>query len=146
MAVIALHDGSLAQVSDEDLEAVLAHKWYLKDGYPSTRLTRSKHTTLHSFLMGPAPAGMVVDHVNRDRLDNRRENLRFVTRSQNCLNFTKRKAQATSKHRGVCWDKGKEKWRAQLMVDGKRVFCGMFDDEDEAGRAVELKRAEYLPS
>lgn len=80
--------------------------------------------------------GHVVDHINGDSLDNRRQNLRVVTNAENQRNRRPR-TYGTSQYRGVYWNKAQAKWVARAMVDYRFVSLGSFDDEDKAGLAVE---------
>lgn len=72
-----------------------------------------------------------VDHKNRNTLDNRRENLRFCTKSQNAMNSKKRVGN-TSGHKGVSWEKNRQKWKAYLNLQGKQIHLGYFDSKQEA--------------
>ena len=96
-----------AQVSQESWSEVSKYKWSpervkLKGGdryYATTRLKTQKGTSskrMHSFLMGHCPAGLVIDHMNGDRLDNRLENLRFATPGQNGQNRCKKQNASSS--------------------------------------------------
>jgi hypothetical protein len=82
-----------------------------------------------------APAGTIVDHKNRNGLDNRKANLHFVSRRENALNCTKRGRTGASKYRGVCRDKKRGKWRAYIHEVLKPKHLGYFDSEEEAARA-----------
>jgi hypothetical protein len=77
-----------------------------------------------------------VDHINGDKFDNRIENLREATRSQNCAN---RPALATSKSgvKGVCWDARKRRWIAQIRVDGVSRIIGHFESQSAAKAAYD---------
>lgn len=80
-----------------------------------------------------APAGMVVDHINGNTLDNRRSNLRVVTHKQNL----RHRARGANRNnavgvRGVSWDKERKKFLAGIRVDGKRLNLGRFDSLDAA--------------
>jgi len=79
---------------------------------------------LHRLIMN-APSDLEVDHKNRDGLDNRRDNLRLATTSQNQQNCTRRPTN-TSGFKGVCWHKEKKKWHARIMVNGKSHNLGYF--------------------
>lgn len=99
--------------------------------------TRSK-TSLHRDILGEACKNMLVDHINKNPLDNRRCNLRVVTVSQNAMNQAKQKNRS-SKYKGVNLDKEKQhhakKWRAQIKKEGKRIHLGRFLTEKEAAEA-----------
>jgi hypothetical protein len=75
-----------------------------------------------------------IDHINGDRSDNRIANLRESTRSGNTRN--RRKFGSTSRHKGVHLLK-RGKWQSQICCDGKRLFLGLYDDEDAAGAAYD---------
>jgi hypothetical protein len=100
---------------------------------------------LHRFLLGLEPRDPLQgDHMNRDRLDCRRENLRVVTKAQNMQNRPSVRG-ATSKYRGVWWSTDRGLWVAEVAVDGKRHYVGAFEQEDVAGVAASAFRAEHLP-
>jgi hypothetical protein len=86
-----------------------------------------------------APAGLEVDHINGDKLDNRRANLRLATIGQNRQNAARRKDN-TSGVKGVSWKRGENKWRARIVVDGKERHLGLFDRLEDAERAVRTGR------
>lgn len=91
----------------------------------------------HCILGKPVNRKLVIDHVNRNGLDNRRENLRIVSNRINLLNreFPNKK----SKYIGVSFDeKRKNKWRAAIFRDGKNKTLGRFATEEEAARAYIL--------
>ena len=75
-----------------------------------------------------------IDHINRDRLDNRMSNLRMATRSQNSMNKGRR-SDNKSGVTGVTWHKGSQKWRAVCHMNGKQIQVGMFDSIEEAAKA-----------
>lgn len=72
-----------------------------------------------------------VDHINLNGLDNRRENLRLATHSQNQANGSRYKNN-TSGYKGVRYHAHNKKWGARIQVDGKRIFLGLFDTPEEA--------------
>lgn len=91
------------------------------------------HRVIWVLFYGPIPEGFTVDHVNRKRGDNRIENLRLLTAAGQAKN---RETPASSRFKGVSWDKGTGKWRAYTHVDGKQKHLGLFLTELEAHQAV----------
>jgi len=81
----------------------------------------------------------LVDHKDRNKLNNNIENLRKLTKSENNKNAGKRKNGTTSKHKGVSWNKRQRKWEARLKLNGKHLFLGYFNNEDDAGQAYNDK-------
>jgi len=77
--------------------------------------------------------GLDTDHINGDGLDNRRENIRVSTKSQNQANRRNLQSNNTSGFKGVDFHRGK--WRAQIKVDGRKIDLGSFDTPDEASGA-----------
>ncbi len=118
-------------VDDEDYEVLTQYNWMCNSyGYAVRRFRsgegpRSGTCHLSRFIL-KCPKGMEVDHINGNPLDNRRCNLRIVTRAQNCMNKAAE---------GVGYRKDKKKWRARIKLDGKETFLGHYDTKEEA-RAV----------
>lgn len=84
------------------------------------------------------------DHINRDRLDNRRSNLRIATPAQNSQNISSQRG-ASSRFRGVSWDKARDKWAVYVKLGGLRRNLGRFADEEEAAAVASRWRAEHMP-
>ena len=75
--------------------------------------------------------GQVVDHINRDRTDNRRENLRAASQQSNNRN----RKNITGKYKGVSWSKHAKKFRATIRDKGKQIHLGYYQTEEEAAIA-----------
>lgn len=133
-----------AMIDDDDYEKINRFSWYAdKDGYASG----GYHYRMHRFVLD-APKGMEVDHINGNRLDNRKANLRICTRKQNGKNITVKKQNTTSKYKGVSLNSqqgGRYKyWVAAIKKDGKALCIGAFKTEKEAAKAYDKKAKEFF--
>jgi hypothetical protein len=137
---IPLTKGMVALVDDEDYYDLSKYRWYAnKTGWNTyyafrntPRQSGKQHLIrMHRVILNP-PSDMEVDHINGNGLDNRKENLRIVTRRQNSQN---RHQVKTSKYTGVCWDNDRQKWRAYIRIMGRNKHLGLFVDETLAARA-----------
>ena len=98
---------------------------------------------LHRFIMNCTDDdNVVVDHINGNPLDNRKSNLRICNVSQNAMN-QKTSTRNKSGHKGIFWDKSRNKWRATISINKKPVMVGRFDTLEEAIEARRQAEIEY---
>lgn len=141
MRKINLTKGMVALVDDVDFEWLNQWKWCMQSSGYACRFDYSegsnpgKMILMHRLLLKPSE-GLVVDHINRDKLDNRRDNLRIVSHSQNHLNSGLFKHN-TSGYKGVTWDKERGKWKAQIKWNGKNKNLGLFLLPEHASAAYQ---------
>ena len=134
----------------DDAVWVNQRTWRLhSNGYASRYETeggRAQAVFLHREILGlPRPYnGLEGDHINRDRLDNRRANLRIASRSENQQNRPSYTG-STSAYRGVHWKTSIGKWCARVAYNGRQLHVGYFNDESAAGRAPAEARARLMP-
>lgn len=170
MKEIPLTQGKVALVSDEDYERVSQHKWCArknKDSYTWYALRgfkvngKFKIQYMHRFILNMESVyekptlkrrflsllgfkhtslNIVVDHINRDGLDNRRENLRVVTALSNGLNRRNSVRSRDSDYRGVSFIKWLGGW---IVVSGKNRKVSFYRTEEEAANAYDLESRKF---
>lgn len=125
-------------VSLEDELLLRKHTWTVANVGGNMRVKTTlqgcKTLLIYRVIMEPEK-GMVVDHINGDTLDNRRENLRVCTQGENLRNRTKLSSQNTSGVNGVCWVKKSKKYMAQIRFQYQNIYLGLFDTIEEAAEA-----------
>lgn len=124
MKVILLSNGESTLVSDEDWLWLCPYNWYSRSGYATASIS-GKHMDMHLMIAERMnlDCSNDIDHEDRDRLNNQRLNLRPATRSQNQGN-TDLRSSNTSGHKGVTYDKKRQKWVAQITINGKNKGLG----------------------
>jgi hypothetical protein len=115
-----------------DYEKINVHKWHVdkNDGYVSATINE-ENILMHRFLLNLEDEKTYVDHKNRKRYDNRRNNLRIANHQKNIFN---QKIKTTNKSgvTGVNWHKKYSKWRAYICIDGRSIDLGCFIDFEKA--------------
>lgn len=135
-----------ALVDDDDFEELAAYRWCYRPSksgrvvWAARRVKVEEGTRIqymHTLITGWSP----VDHVNRNGLDNRRQNLRPASHGENKANTAKNRTFAkkpcSSIYKGVTWDKEKGKWRAQIVAKKRLHRLGLFVDEIDAAEAYD---------
>jgi HNH endonuclease/AP2 domain len=144
---IALNDGHIALVDDEDFELVAKRKWRYQGtaerGFyvVCTRwgAGHGPNVLMHRVILGLLDRRYpLVDHENGNTLDNRRSNLRIATHGQNQAN-RRRNKNNRSGFRGVCWNKQARKWQAGVRHLGRSQYLGLFESAEEAARAYDAR-------
>ena len=138
----------MIQISPQDKHLLKKFTWYINaNGYvEATKTIRKKkhHFLLHRVIMGANGNDPLVDHIDGNKLNNRRSNLRFATLLDNAQNLKNKRKNSSSGFRGVCWDKQKEKFKGYHTFNYKYHHIGYFDSKQEAHRAVLKYRKEML--
>lgn len=150
MKEIILTRGKVAIVDDGDYEMLMQWKWLVqngtgnsKDHWYARRVDTSgggrKLISMHRLIMGITDKSLVVDHINHNTLDNRKENLRVCTPEQNRKN-RRSSTGSTSKYLGVSkqiskrGDKVYTWWKAEIRPTGGYMYLGIFKNEEDAAR------------
>ena len=141
MKEIPLTHNKVALVDDDIYEWVSLQAWYCTNaGYVARDFTRNKKRVsvlLHRLIMN-APEDKEIDHIDGNKLNNVRSNLRICTRTQNAANIRKQSGECSSKHKGVYWDKTRKHYRVEINTIIGGYYIGAFTSEDEAGLAYNL--------
>lgn len=143
--LIPLTKGQVALVDAEDYERLSIYYWQahwskITETYYAQRAARSGsgkgvHVSMHREIMGVTDRQILVDHKSRDlTLDNRKQNLRIATRSQNGWN-SKIQRNSRSGVKGVYWNSTSGKWIASVTVNYKHRHLGSFSTKEEAAIA-----------
>lgn len=111
------------EIDEQDVILFSTRDWFINNGY----LRNRQLGFFHNYIF-PPPVGLVVDHINRNKLDNRRENLRHVTQSDNLRNSKDRKSKTGI--RGVCENKGK--YQVKIKIDKQLKCFGTYETLEEA--------------
>ena len=146
-----------AIVDDEDYDYLIQFNWSVAKSYRTLfyamrgtwdKITHKKSCIqMHRLIMN-CPQGMVIDHINHDGLDNRKENLRICTHAENSRN-RKMGHRTDSKYKGVLRYKDKRrpkinKWKAIISTGGKCLYLGSYNTEKEAAIAYNAKAKELF--
>ena len=133
----------LVMVDDEDYEFLQQFKWQV-DRYKSVKThanPRLKDILIHRVIMKPEK-GVEIDHIDGNRLNNQKSNLRFATSSQNKINRGPRKDNKSG-FKGVSWHRQRNLWTARVMIDGKYKHLGLFKTPEEAAEAYNAEATTY---
>lgn len=139
--MIAVGDGCYAYVDTADYEWLNQRTWHLDSGY-AARTEKGKTILMHRLIMQP-PQELIVDHIDGNRANNCRGNLRVCTRMENARN-RRLHCDSASRFKGAHYHKRTGRWYARLCFRGQRFWLGYFDTEVEAAQAYDHKAVELF--
>lgn len=148
MSKIELTQGLYSVIDKEDLKRISNHSWCIqKNGkqgkiYAASRINK-KLILLHRFILNITDRKVAVDHINGNTLDNRKENLRICSWSENLRNSNKHK-DSKSLYKGIFYNKLNKNWRSRIFKDGKSYEIGSFKTDIEAAQAYDSKAIELF--
>lgn len=150
--VVVCMGATQAIIDATDLATIAPFKWSATNGRSGPTYARAyvgggrsgaTYRRMHRLILD-VRSKMDIDHINGDGLDNRRCNLRVVSRADNLIN-TGAFSSSKSGVRGVCWYPAYSKWRAYIMVDRKTKTLGYFDLIEDAAAARKAAEDRYFP-
>ncbi len=133
-------------IVDKDIWFSGASKYcwdFHKSGYAYSTDKNGKTIRFHVWAFPDCPKGLVRDHIDGNRLNNTRANIRFITQANNMKNL-KTCRRNTSGHKGVSWMNSKRKWRATIFANGRHVHLGLFSDINDAITARKAAEIKYF--
>lgn len=139
MKKIKLTKNKFAIIDNDDFLRISYYKWHYRAEYATRNSSRleGKQTAIlmhREILKLNKNNKFDVDHINGNKLDNRKINLRICTRSENQYN-RKISKNNTSGYKGVSWHEGSNKWYARICLNYKSIFLGAFDSKELAAKA-----------
>lgn len=124
----------------KDWNRAKEYTWFLDNTGYAQCVISGKKIRFHNFILNKNE-NQVIDHINQNKLDNRRENLRAVSCAINAQNISNRPANKSGCI-GVYWNKNRKKWESRIECNGTRYLLGCFDSKDEAIKARKNKEIE----
>lgn len=140
LAIIPLSRGFFSLIDKEDENLVKKWNWSYVGGY-ARRQSKGRTYSMHREILGLTGSSFpFVDHINGDKLDNRKSNLRLCNESQNSAN-TKLESSNTTGFRGVSLDKNFKvpKYRAVITFKNKQYYLGSYQTKEEAAIAYNIE-------
>lgn len=147
--IIFIRDGTYFTIDTSDKDCILKYYWDVCDGYISTQIRTKENNKLitrkrrvHQLLFPNIPKGLEVDHIDRDKRNNTRKNLRIVTHKENMQNVGMFKSNKSG-YKNISFDKEEKKYLVVFSWNYKRYFVGRFSNIEDAQKAL-LKRKKEI--
>lgn len=142
---IVISDGTSVIVDTDDYDRLMKRKWSANgNGYAVIGIhlgnRKYKKVYMHREIVRAAD-GEQVDHINGNKADNRKCNLRISTKQQNAMNIGLRQNNKSG-YKGVRYEARRNKWRAEIKKDYRNVFLGYFNNKHDAAKAYNVAAVE----
>lgn len=128
----------------EDYDLIKNYCWFIDDkGYVVTNDSKTRKIIRFHRLILPVKHNEQIDHIKHIKYDNRKSELRIVTNAQNSMNRI-RQPNNTSGITGVYWNNSKQRWCAEIMLDKKKIYIGVYEEFDDAVKARKEAENKYF--
>jgi len=158
LVYLVMAKGVVVTIDEIDKDAIVPFRWYCNQGGYAVReveigkimgksiseiayMHRVIMDNIHNRCLSPYE---IIDHIDGDKLNNRRSNLRVTTTLQNRLNSKKRSDATSSQYKGVQWRKDEGKWHARITVNKRLISLGYFKDEKDAALTYNEAAKKYF--
>lgn len=145
-ALVPLTRNYYSKIDLDDVDRVSKYKWCIigrKNKYYAQKTDKNRQKiTLHRYIMNINNPKIFIDHKNHDTLDNRKSNLRICNNAENLRNSYS--YIGTSKYKGVCYDKSRNKWVSNIMFNRKGIYLGHYANEIKAAKAYNQAALKYF--
>jgi len=132
-----------AIIDTEDIEKVENYKWAFGAYHHVTTMIEKNSVGIQNIIMGFKPIkNRIIDHKDRNPLNNRKSNFRFCTNAENSRNSSLRKTNKSG-FKGVSWRKDRKRWTARIKLNGKQLWVGTFKDKLKAAKAYNAAAIKY---
>lgn len=139
---VKLNDENYMLCDIEDWDRFKGHYWFINDtGYAVCETMKTGKLRFHKLVTGTT-AEVIIDHINRNKLDNRKCNLRIATKEVNGINRGLQSNNTTG-YKGVYFDKRRRVWKAWVKVSGKLITLGSYPTKEEAIAARKAGEEKY---
>lgn len=146
-ALVPLTQGKFAIIDLDDIDKIEDYNWYCfkqnkyKNNYYARANIDKKYIFMHSIIK-PTKKGFINDHINRNGLDNRKQNLREATISQN--RYNSKSVDKTSIYKGVGYYKWTKKYLSRIGINHKIIHLGYFENEIDAAKVYDQAAIKYF--
>lgn len=136
-------NGGIFYFDKDDFDKIKKYRWYTTDaGYIRTHIDEKHSIFMHSLIYGDKDK-MDIDHINRVKFDNRKENLREANRGENVINRDPISSNSSGVT-GVYWNQNAQKWQATITKDGVNHYLGIYIDFNDAVNARKMAEVYYF--